>query len=201
MIGRIKTLNGGNAGGVIKAENGLSIAFELCDVLAYDVLSLAVGRMVSFELAAGNVHSAVNVCVETVHRAPHIAEKGTEGLRYMGFQQSGSTRSYRFEQNSAEEGCGMFIVTTDLELFTKHHVRIQDGPALCLRLIMSMLAEGAPEKSETHLSLTEQDLLAHAEVASSILLAMKSRPRRGPLHTSQRFASGFALPLTGPVGH
>jgi hypothetical protein len=44
-------------------------------------------------------------------------------------------------------------VTTDLDLFAKHHVGIQEGPSLCWTLLMTNT--GAPR-----FALTEADLLA-----------------------------------------
>jgi hypothetical protein len=47
------------------------------------------------------------------------------------------------------------IVTVDMALFAKQHVGIQDGPALCLRLVT---AEEWPPKQR---SLTDEEMLAH----------------------------------------
>lgn len=181
MTGRIKMLSGENASGFIKAENGLSVHFDSSAVLAYDAIRLAVGQLVTFDLEGGNCTKAVNVCVQRQHPVPHAEEKRLESirLRYMGFEQSESIRAYRFERISAGTETKTFIVTTDLALFRKHHVGIQEGPALCLHLLTGELnAADAAHRPPSQCSLTDRDMLAH--LASRPVPRTKPGPKRMP---------------------
>jgi hypothetical protein len=155
MMGRIKMLNLGNAGGVIKAENGYSVSFEVSAVLAYDVACLAVGRLVSFDLEGRHGANAINVCVIGLHPLPSDALRRPASLRYVGFEQAQGIRSYKFERNWPGEDTETMVVTTDLALFTRHRVPIQEGPALCMRLLEAELQPG----QEVPHSLTEKDLI------------------------------------------
>jgi len=57
-------------------------------------------------------------------------------LRYMGFQQKQNRRLYRFDMNDAGTKSSIpHVVSVDMELFLKHHVGIQEGPALCAQKI------------------------------------------------------------------
>ncbi len=136
MTGRIKNLNVGSDSGFIEAENGLRFHFESCAVLAYDMTYLAVGQLVTFDLEAGGNPKAVNICLQRAHPAAHPEGKRKETtLRYMGFDQTKGIRTYRFERTSMGEETESFAVTTDMTLFTKHRIGIQEGPALCLHLL------------------------------------------------------------------
>ena len=171
MMGRIKVLNIGNAGGVIKAENGFSINFEVSAVLAYDVACLAVGRLVSFDLEGRHGTSAVNVCIHGLHPLPADAQRRPASLRYVGFEQAQGIRSYKFERSWPGEDTETLVVTTDLALFTRHRVPLQEGPALCLRLLE---AGAEPAKDSRH-CLTEEDLI---RFLAAQLLPMRSMNRR-----------------------
>jgi cold shock CspA family protein len=171
MMGRIKMLNLGNAGGVIKTENGDSIGFEISAVLAYDVACLAVGRLVSFDLEGRHGASAVNVCVLGLHPPASDMQRRSASLRYVGFEQAQGIRSYKFERNRAGEDTEALIVTTDLALFTRHRVPIQEGPALCMRLLEAEVETGPPLRR----SLTEKDLIAFL---ASRLVPMRASNRR-----------------------
>jgi hypothetical protein len=72
----------------------------------------------------------------------------------MGFEQNGSTRAFRFRRVIRGEETREFVVNAEIGLFGKHHVGIQEGPALSLRL----LSEGA-DSSAT--ALSDEDMLAH----------------------------------------
>ena len=64
MTGTIKSLDVGSASGVITAEGGLSVGFSPSAVLAYDVPSLALGQVVSFDLEDGRSPKALNVLLQ-----------------------------------------------------------------------------------------------------------------------------------------
>ncbi len=192
MTGRIKSLSAGSESGYIKAEHGLSVYFNSSSVLAYDVACLAVGQMVTFDLEGGDRLRAVNVCVQRQHETPRPApEKRREptDLRYMGFEQVGSERAYKFDCLWPGKEATLFVVTADLALFRKHHVDIQDGPALCLHVLVSELeAAGSTQRLPSKRSLTDENMLAH--IASRPAPRAKTRPKRGPAaHSAPRVES------------
>jgi cold shock CspA family protein len=176
MTGRIKNLSAGSDSGFIEAENGLRFHFDSCAVLAYDMTYLAIGQLVTFDLEAGGNPKAVNICLQRSHQAAHTEGKRKETtLRYVGFDQTKGIRTYRFERTSVGEETETFAVTTDMALFTKHHIGIQEGPGLCLHLLMAGVeAVGAVTGLEVKRSLTEQHMLSY--------LASKPVPGSRPHH-------------------
>ncbi len=82
-------------------------------------------------------------------------------LQYLGFDHTGSVRTYRFRGHSRGEEPRDYVVKADLALFARHHVGIQEGPTLCLhRLMEHPDACGLPVRSGPD-SLTDADMLAH----------------------------------------
>jgi cold shock CspA family protein len=164
MTGVIKALTIGSASGFIRAEDGHNIHFEPSSVLAYDVACLAVGQLVTFDLDSGDRTEAVNVYVQKSRPVIPAPIKGQDAtpLRYVGFDQQQGLRAYRFERRSPGEETAAFVVTADLSLFAKHHVAIQEGPALCLRVLMTELesTDGVRPRRVPSI-LSEEDLLAH----------------------------------------
>jgi hypothetical protein len=171
VTGRIRSLSAGNGSGLIAVDNGISAHFLASSVLAYDATCLAVGQLVTFDLEDGDWPTATNVCVQRQHRIPVLPGKLRESvpLRYVGFNQAGSLREYKFERIAPGEPTQTLIVSADLALFRKHHVGIQDGPALCLRAL-----EAGADVHPLRRPLTEQDLLAH--------LPSRPAPRARPRH-------------------
>ncbi len=100
MTGRIYKLDHANTAGSIKGENGQIIPFDFSVVLAYDVACLGVGQIVTFELRSEGRHHAVDVSVRKLNVRSDTKEKLEEQLRlrYLGFDQQGGVRSYRFER-------------------------------------------------------------------------------------------------------
>ena len=101
-------------------------------------------------------------------------------LRYLGFDQSGSARGYRFDLVGGGAEARQFVVTVDLALFRTHGVGIQEGPTLCAQKLSADLlrqSEGAHE-------LTTEDLNAHADACAETearkLAARRAGPRRRP---------------------
>ena len=162
MTGRIKNLSAGNGAGFIESENGLKFHFDSGAVLAYDVTYLAVGQLVTFDLESGGSPKAVNICLQRAHAAPHPDGKRKETtLRYVGFDQTKGIRTYRFERTSVGEETETFAVTTDVALFTKHHIGIQEGPALCLHVLMIGLDGASVNAPRLACSLTEEHMLTY----------------------------------------
>src|SRR5438874_2020025 len=119
MTGRIKSLSAGRSSGFIEAENRLRVHFDLCAVLAYDVAYLVEGQLVTFDLEHGS--EAVNICLQRSRPVPPVGAKRKETtLRYVGFDQTKSIRTYKFERATLGEKTDTFVVTTDMALFTKH---------------------------------------------------------------------------------
>ena len=79
-------------------------------------------------------------------------------LRYMGFDQHDNTRVYKFDGVESGHRIEQLVVTTDLTLFLKHHIAIQEGPDLCARKLTADLAGVGQQDHE----LTNEDLLAFA---------------------------------------
>ncbi len=154
MIGRISVLGTATLFGIIKADNGLSVRFDHAAVMAYDVTGLALDQLVSFDIENGSHPKAINVCVRKEHAAPVRDESRHDPvrLRFMGFEQKGMARDYRFDQVSTVGDTIHLQVLIAMTLFTKFHVGIQDGPALCLHVL-----NNAPQPL-TSRSLTEADV-------------------------------------------
>jgi len=177
LIGRISFFNDKNASGVISAEGGAALDFDVSEVLEYDVSGLATGQLVHFDLARGSSHKAINVSIhafETNH-STETRFREISRLRYLGFEQQGNVRAYTFERVSPGEEKNTFTVHIDLILFKRHHVVIQEGPALCMRLLAAELERpGAGDRPFFPCSITDQYMLAY--LASKP--APGSKPRR-----------------------
>jgi hypothetical protein len=187
MIGTIKSLGGATESGVITTESGLNVGFWPTSVLAYDAASLAVGQLVSFDLESGRGLKALNVSVQRARQASNAEQKRLEvtRLRYMGFEQNGSVRAYRFERLTPGSDKRTFTVEADMALFAKHQVGIQEGPTLCLHLLVTDLeADEAPTLSQR--SLSDREMLAY----------VASMPVRKARHGVKR-----TPPASGGVGH
>jgi hypothetical protein len=144
MIGTIVSFSHQTAAGVVKSADGERFEFDVATVLAYDVAELAVGRPVHFEVAAGDFPKAINISIDPLRPINSVTDHTREirRLRYMGFDQRGSIRAYRYQRITPGETTQMFTVDTDLMLFQKYQVAIQEGPVLCLRLLSAELASG-----------------------------------------------------------
>ena len=162
MTGRVEVLSTLGMPGFIKSENGISAFFYASQVPSQDAKGLAVGQLVTFEIETGTPPHAVNISVEKKHYTPHGTEKRPQSIRYVGFEQQGNVRVYRFERPSSSGEMQTAVVSSDLALFTAHHVGLQDGPALCQRLAVAELDRLSPEtQAPVQRSITKQDLLAH----------------------------------------
>lgn len=115
----------------------------------------------------------------TVTNEPRLVRemRGAEAastLRYSGFDQRENTRHYVFRYSVPGEKAKPIVVSAEIPLLVKHHVRIQDGPDLCLHTLM--LEIPGFDFSQTvglRRVLTAQDLLAY--LASQPAPAMKGK--------------------------
>jgi hypothetical protein len=97
------------------------------------------------------------------------AEKRAKGsyLQYLGFTHDGNVRIYRFRRVARGEEAREFIVNVDLALFAKHHVSLQEGPALSLQRLSSEAID--PAGTPPLQWLTDVEMLAY----------VAARPDRG----------------------
>jgi hypothetical protein len=105
-------------------------------------------------------------------------------FRYMGFDQKGNARVYRFDCLAKGEPSRHFTVTADMGLFLTHHVAIQEGPGLCAIKLAADLEKSSDDVHE----LTGEDLGAHALTVSMAAArkaeSRKNTPRRAPEATA-----------------
>jgi hypothetical protein len=99
-------------------------------------------------------------------------------LRYMGFDQDENRRAFKFDCVSKGGPTVRYIVMADMALFLKHHVGIQEGPALCARRLTSDLES---LRDGEHV-LSNDDLLAYtsarADAAARRAAIRRPVPRR-----------------------
>ena len=116
-------------------------------------------------------------------------------LRYMGFDQENSTRTYRFDCIAKGEPTVHLLIGVSLDLFLKNRVSIQDGPVLCAKKLASDLENVVTSKH----TLTDEDLsaftAARAESAARKADARMRQPRRHPAPT-RPYSGGISLPST-----
>lgn len=96
------------------------------------------------------------------HQTGSGAVRSTDDLhlRYMGFEQRGGLRSFCYRRIIAGKPAQNYFVEADMMLFQLHQVRIQEGPALCLRLLRAGLDAAPDPPSFVPCCLTAQDLLS-----------------------------------------
>jgi hypothetical protein len=102
---------------------------------------------------------------------PRLQERRSPVLRYAGFDQTGDVRAYLFQRVVIGEKNKLIVVAAEISLFVKHHVRIQDGPALCLHVLTLEL--------ESH-ELSEVVALRRALTENDVVAYLASRPQPAP---------------------
>lgn len=186
MTGTILTLTAANRIGCIRASDGARLAFRAEAVLG-DFDTLAVGHRVSFDVEREGVRRmAIRVFHEPMRIAVPVNKAVVEpDLRYAGFRQTANVRTYRFDAVTP----GRFVqhsILLDTTLLLKHHVGVQEIPALCLRKLAADLK--ASPQSVSH-ELGEDDLHELAASRSKV-------QRRPPKHF---FSGRRGCPPPGPV--
>jgi hypothetical protein len=156
MTGRITGLAANTRTGTIRGEDGSHFIFCGAAVLgSFD--SLNVGHRVSFVIERGGTLIALNVFGEPVRISASGKKNGeSPDLRYTGFQQFENVRTFSFAEVTSRHST-QHSVTVDVTLLLKHHIRVQEGPELCLRKLLTDLKD-SPE-SPGH-RLGDDDLLA-----------------------------------------
>lgn len=194
MTGRIKSLSTMSPSGFISADNGQNVYFHSSAVSLPGAGGLAIGQLVTFDMEGGKWPAAINVRVSPQSQpAPSAPQRGAAGtyLQYLGFEQRGANRAYRFSRISRGEDTREFIVNADLALFVKHHVGIQEGPALSLRLLSAGPNSSAPAAWPSSQSLSDGDMLAHLarRAAAGTMRGSKRNPDAGAPSPSHRMES------------
>jgi cold shock CspA family protein len=181
MIGRIKNLSATNRSGFIQAENGQTVYFAGSAVWEHDFPLLTVGQAVSFELQGDHWPKAANVHLLEDRHPSRAQEKAQEAIqfRYVGFEQSGSVRTFRFQGVVSGALTRDYSVTGDVRLFQKYRVGIQEGPALCVRLLLAQVeVTHEPSPSTRDTALTDKDF---ATLVASRVVAPRKPFRRRPV--------------------
>jgi cold shock CspA family protein len=184
VTGKIEVLGTDGRAGLIRAEDGVKVSFRMSEVAFEDDASdVAAGQRVTFDMERGRVPRAFNIHVENRHYRGQERDKLWQSIRYLDYNQSGNIRDFQFERHVPNGGVVRAIVSADLSLFSEHKVGIQDGPMLCLRLVMAELeSSNATEESPFRRSLTDQDMLYH--LASRRVPEKKRFGRRPTASTS-----------------
>jgi hypothetical protein len=158
-IGRWQT-NGSH--GTIHAEDGRHLPFSTDAVWPYDLTRIGVGQVVSFELSRSD-GSVMNVRREPEPLVSALKTSPTTGhLEYQGFEHVANTRAYQFQRRVTAHPTEHFVVRVELSLLAKHRIGLQEGPAICGRMLTEELKAlgGLPAPEQTRV-LTEQDLLIY----------------------------------------
>ena len=161
MNGKVTVFSRKGSSGAIQSDDGERFPFDAAAVLAYDVAGLSAGQVVSFESDGGLPAKAINVSVRPPASIHYSDDRYREmrRLRYVGFDQQKNIRTYRFERFSPGELTEHFLVDTDMVLFGRYKVKIQEGPALCLHLLAHALGP-EPAGPQVPYLMTEQHMLA-----------------------------------------
>ncbi|MCC6587175.1 MAG: hypothetical protein IT168_10825 [Bryobacterales bacterium] len=193
MTGQIKSLSAGNTEGMIKAENGVMVRFSASDVLAYDVNSLAVGQLVTFETDGPNGRIAFNVCILTKDQdiGAHLKQPPPARLRYVGFEHRGNARAYRFETAGSGMKRAACHVSIEMAQLARYRLTMQDGPAVCLHSLSSK--SETSETLPTTYTITEADMQAFMATRPAPKAARVKPPKRTPRDPNSPFSS-FTMP-------
>jgi hypothetical protein len=166
VIGRIEILAAVNKPGIITCNSGACRFHYTYRLPLGRIDGLTKGRLVTFELEKGSPETATGVCPKEVGEpSPHLFQRE---IRYAGFEQTDNIRSYRFQAWQTGEENQDAVVTVDVTLFRKHGITLQEGPALCLRLVQAELRQQSPSESSVwKRALTDKEMLAHLAVRAT----------------------------------
>jgi hypothetical protein len=92
----------------------------------------------------------------------------------MGFDQAKNIREYKFDGVAKDDPTTHFVVSADLALFIRHHVALQDGPALCLK---KLTADVEALQQPPH-ELKSRDLAAYVSAQAAAAERKTRRKRR-----------------------
>jgi cold shock CspA family protein len=162
VTGRIEALSTTDAAGQIRAEDGVKVSFRISEVSCDDASDMVVGQLVTFDMERGKCPRAFNIRVEKRHYKGQEKDRHWQSIRYLDYDQSGNIREFKFVRHSPDGVAISAIISADLSLFSRHSIGIQDGPMLCLRVVMAELdGSNATGQSPFRRSLTDHDMLYH----------------------------------------
>ncbi len=187
MTGTVTGLASSSRTGTITTPDGSRLFFAAAAVLG-DFDALAVGHRVSFELEREGMRRIATRVFHEPMKAPVPSRKpdAPPDLRYAGFQQAANLRVYRF--NIARPGNSVqHSIMLDVTLLLKHHVGMQEIPALCVSKLTADL-KTSPELLKHQLG--DDDLRQFAS------LRAEASERRASRHS---FAGRRGAPPPGPV--
>jgi hypothetical protein len=90
-------------------------------------------------------------------------------IRYLGFDDAAGTRIYKFGRLPSHDGMEIFVVSMAVEMFLKHKISFQDGPAMC-----SAIMAAGPEPKDHW--VTDEDSLEF--IARRPVKAERKPPRQ-----------------------
>jgi len=161
MTGRIEVLATVDRPGRITTKTGVNRFHYAYHLPPGGTDGLSVGGLVTFELKKGDDGVAIGVCAKDEAEANHIGESRLE-VRYQGFEQTNNVRSFKFQAWRTGEENQEAVVTVDLALLRKYGITIQEGPALCLRLVEAEIQQPNPYEPEVwKRGLTDKEMMAH----------------------------------------
>jgi hypothetical protein len=106
---------------------------------------------------------------------------------YKGFNQRANIRSYRFDGVVPSERPSRivknleFLLNLDMTVLAEHHIRIQDGPTLCLGILQAALAgPGANAHPFVSYTITRAEILAFATARDAVQDAKAGRRKHRP---------------------
>jgi hypothetical protein len=172
VTGTIVGLPSANRTGIVRSSDGSRLVFA-ADAVLGDFGKLALGDIVSYESEPARPHAAVRIFREVP--ASRSRADAIEDLRFIGFTQAASVRTYQFEAVTRGYPARQFSVTVDVTLLLKHHVGVQDAPALCLRKLSADLKKPLPAGAH---ELGDDDLRLFASSRDA------AHVRRAPKHSS-----------------
>jgi hypothetical protein len=104
---------------------------------------------------------------------------------FMGFSQLASIRRYTFHGLVPKQKNRVFTLSADLTQLNKYRVSIQEGPALCLRILGAAFESAELAPQQFAYDITESDLLTYAAAKDALVAAkLVHRKRRGPFKPS-----------------
>jgi hypothetical protein len=186
VTGTILGLDASTRTGTIRVEDGSRLTFSAAAVLG-DFDALAGGDQVSFEFdRARPHHGPVTVLREpTQASSPGKKAQALQDLRYSGFSHEANVRSYRFDTAGRGDPVRRFVITVDFALMLKHHIGLQEAPALCLRKLTADL-EDFPDSEQHHLDEDDLNAFASSRAAARERKKTKHSFRGQPGHNSAR---------------
>ena len=109
-------------------------------------------------------------------------------LLYMGFSQEANVRNYRFEGVLPRKRPTTvmknidFVMSVDMALFALYRIQVQEGPALCLELLTTTLAEQGDAAQPSRHEVTDAEVSAFASARDALKDAKAGQiKRRAPI--------------------